>query len=62
MSFQNCECCGAEIIDVEEYRHRCGDVTCWECLDDELCPDCANPPIIRTRKIKEDIWTQTNEN
>lgn len=37
----DCEYCGGNTFDIEEYCHHCGCFCCYNCLIDEWCPDCS---------------------
>lgn len=54
-----CEFCDEPAPDIEEYCHRCGaEPVCFDCLDDEWCPDCNQshwdglPDHIKRESIK----------
>ena len=35
-----CHICGEEGVGVYDFCHRCGEITCENCLDDEWCESC----------------------
>lgn len=37
---RECNSCESDCYDIDEYCHRCGDITCDDCLDSEWCPSC----------------------
>lgn len=53
----NCASCEKLTNDVEEYCHHCGEIVCFDCLDDEWCPGCLKPvggPNIQPESAYED--------
>lgn len=53
----SCKFCNEEAIDVEEYCHHCGVMTCFGCLEDEWCPGCRGNAQIEQAFINQKTWS-----